>query len=197
MPLCLDLEPQGKHSLGVLDNLVTTQLALAVHSVHERNGHLSNSAAHGLGANHHLHLERISLALRARNDLFQNALLVQAEAAREVADARPQHGVGKQVGAAADKLALQVPAKDAAVASVARAGDDVVAALLLQGNHLGDELGVVAEVGVHDDDEVARDELQAVDVGRSEAQLAGSSLEDDVGCVGLDELVGHVLRSVG
>ena len=56
---------------------------------------------------------------------------------------------------------------------------------------------MVAEVGVHDDDEVARDELQAVDVGGAEAQLAGASLEDDVGGVGLDELVGDVLGAVG
>lgn len=56
---------------------------------------------------------------------------------------------------------------------------------------------MVAEVGVHDDDKVAGDELQAVDVGRSEAQLAGARLEDDVGGVGLDELVGDILGSVG
>jgi hypothetical protein len=55
----------------------------------------------------------------------------------------------------------------------------------------------VAEVGVHDDDKVAGDELQAVDVGRSEAQLAGARLEDDVGGVGLDELVGDILGAVG
>jgi hypothetical protein len=30
------------------------------------------------------------------------------------------------------------------------------------------------EVGVHDDDEVAGRELQAVDVGRAEAEFAGS-----------------------
>lgn len=56
---------------------------------------------------------------------------------------------------------------------------------------------MVAEVGVHDDDEVAGDELQAVDVGRSETQLSSARLEDDVGGVGLDELVGDILGSVG
>lgn len=56
---------------------------------------------------------------------------------------------------------------------------------------------MVAEVGVHDDDEVAGDELQAVDVGSSETQLSGTSLEDDVGSVGLDELVGDFLGAVG
>lgn len=196
--LCsLDLEPKGKHSLGVLDNLITAQLALSVHAVDKGDGHLGNGASHGLGADHHLHLERVSLALGAGNDLFQNALLVQAEAARQVADARSQHGVGKQVGAAADKLALQVPAVDTAVAGIARARDDVVVALLLQGNHLRDEFRVVAEVGVHDDDKVARHKLQAMHVGRSQAQLSGPSLEHDVGSVGRDELVGDFLRSVG
>jgi hypothetical protein len=56
---------------------------------------------------------------------------------------------------------------------------------------------VVAEVGVHDDDKVARRELQAVDVGGAEAELAGAGLEDDVRGVGLDELVGDLLGAVG
>lgn len=55
---------------------------------------------------------------------------------------------------------------------------------------------MVAKVGVHDDDKVARDELQAVNVGGAETQLAGSGLEDDVGSVGLDELEGDFLGSV-
>lgn len=192
----LDLQPEGQHTLGVLDNLITAELALAVHSIHKGDGHLGNRAAHSLGPDHHLHLERISLALGARDDLLQHALLVQAETTSQVAHAGPQDGVGKQVGSAADKLALQVPAIHAAVAGVARARDDVVVALLLDGNHLRDELGVVAKVGVHDDDKVARDELQAVDVGGAETQLAGSGLEDDVGSVGLDELEGDFLGSV-
>jgi hypothetical protein len=55
----------------------------------------------------------------------------------------------------------------------------------------------VAEVGVHDDDEVARRELQAVNVGCSEAELAGAGLEDDVWGVGFDELVCDFLGAVG
>ena len=39
---------------------------------------------------------------------------------------------------------------------------------------------MVAEVGVHDDDEVARGELQAVHVGGSETEFAGAWLEDDM-----------------
>lgn len=193
----LNLEPEREDTLGVLDNLVAAELALAVNTVDERDGDLGDSAAHALGADHHLHLEGVALALGARDDLLQDALLVETERARQVADARAQDSVGKQVGATADKLALEVPAVDAAVASVAGAGDNVVVGLLLDSNHLGDELGVVAKVGVHDDDKVARGELQAVDVGRAETKLASARLEEDVRAVGLDELVGYFLGAVG
>ena len=67
---------------------------------------------------------------------------------------------------------------------------------MLEGDELGDELGVVREVGVHDDDEVAGGELQAVHVGRAEAELAGARLEEDVWRVGL-ELVGAGEGAVG
>lgn len=180
-----------------MHNLVSSKLRLAIQTVDKGDGHLCNSEAHGLGAHHQLHLEAVSLALRVGNGLFEDSSLVQTEATSQVADAGAEDGVGEQVGAAADKLALEVPAKDAAVASVAGAGDDVVVGRLLQGDHLGDELGVVTEVGVHDDDEVAGDELQAVNVGGSEAELAGARLELDVGGVGLDELLGDVLGAVG
>ena len=56
---------------------------------------------------------------------------------------------------------------------------------------------MVAEVGVHDDDEVARGELQAVDVGGAETQLPGARLEDDMGAVGLYELEGDFLGAIG
>lgn len=194
---CLDLHPERKDALGILDNLVATELALAVDTVDERDGHLSNSAAHALGADHHLHLERVALALGAGDDLFQHALLVETERARQVADARAQDSVGKQVGAAADKLALEVPAVDTAVASVARARDNVVVGRLLDSNHLRDELGVVAKVGVHDDDKVARGELETVHVRSAQAKLAGAGLQLHVWAVGLDELVGDFLGAVG
>lgn len=56
---------------------------------------------------------------------------------------------------------------------------------------------MVAEVGVHDDDEGSRAELEAVDVGGAEAELAGAGLELDVRGVGFDELVGDFLGAVG
>lgn len=54
------------------------------------------------------------------------------------------------------------------------------------------------EVGVHDDDIVARCELQAVDVGGSESELAGARADLDLGrCVGFLELSSDFLRAVG
>ena len=56
---------------------------------------------------------------------------------------------------------------------------------------------MVREVGVHDDDEVARHELEAVDVGRSETQLSRAGLEHHVRRVGLDQLLRDYLRAIG
>lgn len=57
---------------------------------------------------------------------------------------------------------------------------------------------MVREVGVHYDDEVARDKLQAMDVGGAEAQLAGARLEDDMrGAEGGLEFFGAGERAVG
>jgi hypothetical protein len=63
---------------------------------------------------------------------------------------------------------------------------------------LGQEFGVVAEVGVHDDDIVACRELQAVDVGRAETEFACSRVQFDVlGADGGDELLCDFLGAVG
>jgi hypothetical protein len=61
---------------------------------------------------------------------------------------------------------------------------------------------VVAEVGVHDDDEVARRELQAMDVCGAEAELAGAGLQLDAiaaagGVVGFLQSAGDGLGAVG
>lgn len=57
---------------------------------------------------------------------------------------------------------------------------------------------MVREIRVHDDDEVSGRELQAVDVGCSEAEFAGAGFEKDAGgAVGFDELFGDVLGAVG
>jgi hypothetical protein len=194
----LYLHPQAQHTLCVLDNLVSTKLALAVQPVHKRDGHLRNRASHGLGAHHHLHLERVALALCLLDDPLQHFLLVQPKATSEITHTRPQHCVGEQIRASAHKLPLQVPAIHAAVASISRTRDDVVVLLLLHTNHVGNEFGVVREVGVHDDNIVSCRELQAVDVGGSESQLACAGADLDLlGGVCFLELCGYFLGSVG
>jgi hypothetical protein len=55
----------------------------------------------------------------------------------------------------------------------------------------------MAEIRVHDDDEVARCELQAVDVGGSEAEFTSACADLDAGgCVDFLELGGDFLGSV-
>ena len=57
---------------------------------------------------------------------------------------------------------------------------------------------MVGEVGVHDDDIGAAGELEAVDVGGAEAELAGARLQDDAfGGVELLELFGYCEGAVG
>lgn len=194
--ILLHFHPQAQHALCIFNNLVTPQLALSVHPVHEAYRHFRDLEPHRLRAHHHLHLEGVPLALRARHDLLQHLLLVQPEAPREVAHTGPQHRVGEQVRPARDDLALEVPAEDAAVAGVARARDDVVVPLGLQLDHARDEFRVVREVGVHDDDEVARRELQAVHVRRPQPQLARPRLQLDPRRVRLLQLLRDLLRAV-
>jgi hypothetical protein len=193
----LDLEPQVENTLGILNDLIASQLALTIQTVDERDRNLSNSAAQSLCADHKLHLETVSFAFGGSNRLLKRSTLVQSETTSQVAHARAQNGIGEQVGAAAHELALEIPAENTTVASIAGAGDDIVVALLLESDHLRDELGVMREVGVHDDDEVAGDELETVDVGRAETKLAGSGLQEDVWGVDLDELLGNFLGSIG
>lgn len=57
---------------------------------------------------------------------------------------------------------------------------------------------MVRKVGVHDDDKVSERELQALDVGGAQSELAGAGFEDYARrTVGVDELFGHILRAVG
>ena len=190
----LDLQPQGHHALEILDDLRSAQLAFAVQAVHESNGALSHLVAHGLGTHHHLHLETVSLALSAGDDLLQDGLLVQTETAGQVTDTGHEHHVRDQVGRTRGELAEQIPAIDTALAisnvGVSGTGDNVGVGLLLNADHLGDELGVVAEIGVHDDNVVAGAVNKTVDVGGSKTELALAGLQVDVlGAVELLELL--------
>jgi hypothetical protein len=56
---------------------------------------------------------------------------------------------------------------------------------------------VVREVGVHDDHEVAGCELQAVDVGGPETELASARLQVNVWGVDFGELIGNYFGSIG
>ena len=71
-----------------------------------------------------------------------------------------------------------VPAIDSTIASIACAGDHVKVAFLLLQDELGDELGVVAQVRVHDNDEVARGVLDPVHIGCTETQFLGSRTQN-------------------
>ena len=66
---------------------------------------------------------------------------------------------------------FHVPAIDSTIASIACAGDHVKVAFLLLQDELGDELWVVAQVCVHDDDEVAGGVLDPVHIGRPQSQF--------------------------
>ena len=55
---------------------------------------------------------------------------------------------------------------------------------------------MVAEIGIHDDYKVARHELQAMDIGGAQAELAGAGLEYDVRGISFHELVRHNLGAV-
>jgi hypothetical protein len=57
---------------------------------------------------------------------------------------------------------------------------------------------MVREIRVHDDDKVARCELQAMDVGGAETQFAGARADlDTCAAVGFLELGRDFLRAVG
>ena len=71
------------------------------------------------------------------------------EGSREVRHAGSEQHLREEVGAARDDLPLQVPAVDAAVAIVTRAGHDVVVVLLLHLDELRDELGLKQGVYIY------------------------------------------------
>lgn len=193
----LDLGPKRDHALSVLDYFAGSKLRVAVYAVDKGYWDFADRVAHRLGCHRQSHLHTEAAHVGRLEELLQHRSLVQSEAAGQIANAWSQHCIGKDVGTLARKLPLQVPAVDAATRPVARARNNVVIVLLLQRDHLGDELGVVAEVGVHDNNVVTLGELQAVNVGGTEAELASAGLEDDMRRVGLDELLGDFLGAIG
>ena len=112
------------------------------------------------------HLKSVPFALGLPNNPLQHTLLVQSEAPSQIANPRAEHDASKQVGAPGDQLSLEVPAVDTAVACIPSSRDDVVVSRLLGLDELGYELRMVAEVGIHDDDIVPRNKLQAMHISR-------------------------------
>lgn len=142
---------------------MSSKLAFPIQTIHKSDRTLLHLESHCLGPNHHLHLEAVTLALRAANNLLQHVRLVQSETAGQIANSRHQHNVGDQVRSTRRELPKQVPAVystlNVSTAGIPGSGHDIGVGLLLNPDHLGYELGVVAEVGVHYYDEVARHEF--------------------------------------
>ena len=163
---------------------MTPQFTLPIQPIHKRNRTLGNLESHRLRTHHHLHLETIPLAHSIVDNLLQHILLVQPKAPSQVAHTGHQHDISDEVRRARRELAEQVPAVhpalNIAATRIPRPADNVRVRLLLDLDHRGYELGMMAEVGVHDDHEIARGELQPVDVRRSESEFARARLEDDV-----------------
>ncbi|GIX63411.1 OTU domain-containing protein 6B [Babesia caballi] len=129
--------------------------------------------------------------------LFGSHLLT-ARGAGEVGQGRPEKEVREEVGRLADEDAGRTPAARAAAGRVASAAHDVVVAGALQLDHLADVLGVVGEVGVHNQNEVVARVRETVHVGGAEPELAGTAqqLQVDGGEERL-ELGVHIGRAVG
>lgn len=175
-----------------------TDLALPVHAIHKADWHLRDSISLRLRPYHHLHLKAVAFALRAVNHIIQHRLLIQPERARKIRHSRLQDGICEQIRTSRHKFALQVPAIHSSITRISRPSHDIVVRLLLPLDHLRDELGMVREVGIHDDHEVARRILQTVDVCCSEAEFAGARIEFYAVCaVGFDQLFCDCLGAVG
>lgn len=155
-----NLKPEVEYTLEVFDNFRAAQLAVAVDTIHKCDRTFLDLIAHSLGPDHHFHLEAVTLRLSAGDDLFKHLLLVQTKTTSQVANTRHEHDIGNQVGGTRGKLAEEIPTVnptlDVSTIGVAGTSHDICVGLLLNANHLRDKLGVMAEVGIHNDHIVAR-----------------------------------------
>lgn len=71
------------------------------------------------------YLKNVSFADTVGDQLCQNVFSVQSERSRQVRHPRIQKELRQEVGALADRLALQIPAADASAVFVACSSDDV------------------------------------------------------------------------
>ena len=184
-------------TLGILDNFFTTELAVTIYSIHKGDGNLADRISLRLCCDGQRHLHGEPSGVGALKQLLQHAALIQSEAASQIADARAEHGVGKDVCALAGELALQIPAIYTSITGISGAGDDIVVTLGALGDHLRDELGVMAEVGIHDYDVVPLRELESVNICGAEAELSSPCLQLHMWRIGLDQLLCDILSSVG
>jgi hypothetical protein len=140
--------PQTQNTFRILHDLITAQLRVPIDSVDKTDGNLADAVTRRPSTHHHLHLERVALTLCLGNDTVQHMLLVQSERPGEVTDARTQHDGRKQVRAAGNELSLQIPAVDTTVAGIPGSRDDVVVVRLLQGDEVGNELGLLGYISI-------------------------------------------------
>ena len=123
--------------LGIFDNFVTTELALPINPVNKAYWAFSDLETHCFCPDHHLHLKSVALAFSTADDRFEDFALVESEAAGQITNAWIEDSVRQQIGSPGYHLPFQIPAVYAPIASVTRAGHDIIAAFLLLLNHRG------------------------------------------------------------
>jgi hypothetical protein len=163
--------------LKVTKNLTSAELGLTEDSVDEGDGHFLDGVAHVLSAHDDLHLEDVASALHRLECLLEHVLLVKTERSSEIGGLRSEESSSQEVGNTGGQLAIQVPAVDSAVLSVSGSSDDVSTSLTLLLDELRNDLGVMAEIGVHKDHEFSSALAQTIDVGRAETELAGAGVK--------------------
>ena len=121
------------------------------------------------------------------------------EAAGEVVRAEAQHRAREQRATARDEAPAETPVDDPAAARVAGTDDQVGRALDDRGDECGQEGRIVAEVGVHLDDDLGaalERDREPVEVGAAEA-LLGSPMADQDPLVGRGQLIGDPTGPIG
>merc|ERR1719180_110243 len=152
-------------------DLIPPKLAFTIHTVNKADWHLANGETKLSRPDHHFHLEDVAFGHCCSYQPLQNLFSVQSEAACEVRDAGSQEKLCHKIGSSRYYLPFQVPSIDSTIASIASASDNIKVAFLLLQDELRDELWVVAQVGVHDDDVVARGVLDPMHIGCAQSKF--------------------------
>ena len=131
-------------------------------------------------------------------DLSEGRGPPRLEATRQVPRAQAEDGPREDAAAARDDPAGERPVHDPAARRVARADDDVGGALHDRRDQVGQDGRVVAEVGVHLDDDLGaalERAGEAVEIGAAEARLHRAVADPDAR-VRRRHLVGQPARAV-